>query len=78
MARELVNDEALEQVVGGLMNFNYYTQVLTYTHEELGTVTKYKILDFKKAWVMSNELHGQNLHEDKIIAQLIESGYIAE
>lgn len=77
MAREALNDESLNRVVGGWMHFNYYTQVLTYTHEETGQVTNYNILDFENAWKLSNELHGQNLHEDAIMAQLMSRGYIA-
>ena len=77
MAKQMINEEALDQVVGGLMNFNYKTQVLTYKHEETGAKTTYKILDFNAAWKLSNDLHGQNIHEDKIIAQLKAKGYIA-
>ena len=76
MAREALSDDLLDRVVGGWMHFNYYTQVLTYTHEETGVVTNYDIIDFEKAWKLSNELHGQNLHEDKIMAQLMDKGYI--
>ena len=50
------------------MNFNYNTQILTYTHEETGVVTTYQILDFENAWKTSNNMHGQNIHEDSIIA----------
>lgn len=76
MSKQMVNDEALDKVVGGFMQFNYYTQVLKYTHEELGTVTNYNILDFEKAWKLSNALHAENYHEDKIIAELKAKGYI--
>ena len=76
MAKQLIDEENLDQVVGGLMNFNYKTKVLTYTHEETGAKTKYQILDFENAWKLSNSLHSQNLHEDKIVAQLKAKGYI--
>ena len=76
MSREFINEENLEQVVGGLMNFNYNTKILTYTHEETGAKTKYQIVDFEQAWKLSNQLHGQGLHEDKIMAQLKAKGYI--
>lgn len=76
MSKEIINDDSLDQVVGGFMNFNYMTKVLTYTHEENHTVTKYQIKDFEKAWKLSNALHAKNLHEDDIIAQLINNGYI--
>ncbi len=76
MAKQMINEEALDQVVGGLMNFNYKTKVLTYKHEETGAKTTYKILDFDAAWKLSNSLHAQNMHEDKIIAQLKAKGYI--
>lgn len=76
MSKQLVNDTELDQVVGGYMNFNYNTHILKYKHEELGTVTNYNILDFEQAWKLSNKLHAQNLHEDKIIQQLIDNKYI--
>lgn len=71
-----IADEALEQVVGGLFAFNGLTNTITYTHED-GSVTYHKILDYKKAWTMSNDLHGQNVPEDTILAKLIASGYVA-
>lgn len=77
MAKEIIPEEVLDKVVGGYMNFNYYTKILTYTHEETGEVTTYKILDFQNAWSLSNTLHGQNIHEDTIIAQLKSNKYIA-
>lgn len=75
--RKNISDEALEYVVGGYMNMNYNTKILTYTHEETKVVTRYKILDFEKAWKTSNALHSQNVHEDNIIAELISNGYIS-
>lgn len=76
MSRELINDQSLEQVVGGYMNFNYHTNILTYKHEETGVTTKYTIKDFENAWKLSNQLHAQNMHEDKIIAELKAKHYI--
>lgn len=77
MAREMLNDESMNQVVGGFMHFNYTTKVLTYTHEETGDVTSYQILDFEKAWKLSNKMHGENKHEDVIMQTLKDNGYIA-
>ena len=74
--RERLNDDNMEYVVGGYMNMNYNTKILTYTHEETKNVTRYQILDFENAWKLSNELHSQNHHEDSIIAELISRGYI--
>ncbi len=74
--RKIINDEALEQVVGGLFSFNGITNIITYTHED-GSVTYHKILDYKKAWTMSNDLHGKNVPEDTILAQLIANKYVA-
>jgi hypothetical protein len=74
--RAKINEESLDQIVGGYMNFNYHTNILTYTHEETNAVTKYQIKNFEKAWKRSNELHAQNLHEDKIIADLLSHDYI--
>lgn len=76
MAKEFLNEESLDQVVGGYMNFNYKTKVLTYRHEETKEVTKYEITNFEEAWKLSNELHAQNLHEDIIIARLKSAKYI--
>ena len=36
MAREIINEEHLDNVVGGWMHFNANTKILTYTHEETG------------------------------------------
>ena len=77
MSKEYINEEALDQVVGGYMNFNYNTKVLKYRHEETQAVTTYQILDFENAWKLSNALHAQNMHEDQIIARLQSEGYIA-
>ena len=66
----------LEQVVGGLFSFNGITGILTYTHKD-GSETKHKLLDAKAAWALSNQLHGQLIPEDEILAQLIQAGYVA-
>ena len=78
MKNQILSDEELDQVIGGLMNFNYDTKVLTYTHEERKTVTKYNIVDFEKAWKLSNARHAENVHEDNIIAEMLSKGYIAK
>ena len=76
MAREMMNEDALDQVVGGFMHFNANTKVLTYTHEETGAVTTYQILQYNRAWGMSNALHTQGLHEDDIIGKMLADGCI--
>lgn len=76
MSREQIKDESLDKVVGGLMNFNYNTNVLKYTHEELHTVTTYEIVDFMAAWQLSNARHADGVHEDQIISELLDKGYI--
>lgn len=76
MGKEIINEKDMEQVVGGYMNFNYNTKVLTYTHEETREVTTYQILNFDEAWKLNNEMHGQGVHEDQIIAALKSKGYI--
>ena len=75
--RKAIADEALDKIVGGYMNFNYNTNVLTYTHEETGEVTTYQIDDFEHAWKLSNSMHGDNYHEDTIIETLLNKGYIS-
>ena len=77
MAREQINNNDLDKVVGGWMHFNYNTQILTYTHEETGQVTNYQINDFENAWKTSNSMHGDNYHEDDIIAKLLSNNYIS-
>ena len=77
MAREMINDGKLDQVVGGFMHFNANNNVLTYTNEDTGEVTTYDIDDFDNAWTVSANLHGQNIHEDRIIAILLSKGYIS-
>ena len=74
--REIIIDEALESVVGGLFRWHKKSLVLDYTHKD-GTVTYHKVLDFAKGWELSNNLHGQNVPEDEILRQLISKGYIA-
>ena len=73
--RKAINEEILEQVVGGFFSFNGNTNILTYTHGD-GTVTKHKILKYSEAWKMSNDLHGKNVPEDQILSQMISKGYI--
>ena len=77
MAREIINEEHLDNVVGGWMHFNSNTKELTYTHEETGAVTKYKIVKYKRAWGMSSDLHSQGLHEDVIIQKMLADGCIS-
>ena len=76
MSRELMNEDNLDQVVGGFMHFNPDTKVLTYTHEETGEVKQYQILMYNRAWGMSNALHAKNLHEDEIISKMLSDGCI--
>ena len=74
--RKSIDDEKLEQIVGGMFAFNGNTMTLTYTHAD-GSVTTHRILDYRNAWTMSNDLHGQNVPEDAILAKMIAAGYIA-
>lgn len=75
MAKQAINDDALEQVVGGLMRFNYRQMIMTYTHED-GSETTHHINDFDGAWELSNKLHGKNWREDDILRELYNKGYI--
>ena len=70
-----LNDNDLDQINGGLMDFN--GDVLTYTSPETGVVTTYTILNYDEAWKMSNDMHAQNYREDTIIKKLKQNGYIA-
>lgn len=73
--RKKLSEQELDQIVGGLMNFNPQTMVMTYTHED-GTVTTHPILNYDKAWVMCNDLHAQNYREDTILKKMRAAGYI--
>ena len=77
MSREEINnDEMLESVAGGFMHFDKPSMTLTYTHEETGAVTTYKILKYNTAWQMSNYYHSQGIHEDVILAKMLAEGCI--
>ena len=73
--RKELNNQELEQVAGGLFDFNPATMIMTYTHAD-GSVTEHPILDYKEAWKMSNDLHGQNYREDTILKKMQQAGYI--
>ena len=74
--REIIDDESLEKVVGGLFEWYPRYNVMKYTHDD-GSVTKHTVLDYSKAWELSTKLHGQFVPEDEILEQLIQSGYVA-
>ena len=76
MSIEKINDENLEQIVGGFFAFDYNNKTITYTHDD-GSVTIHNILDYDNAWKMSNNLHGLNYREDDILAKMIKEGYVA-
>ena len=73
--REMISEENLEKVVGGLFEwFPSYDQ-LKFTHDD-GSVTRHKILDYEKGWALSTSLHEQNVPEEEILARLIAKKYI--
>ena len=49
--------------------------VMTYTHQDK-TVTKHQILNYDKAWELSNEMHAKNYREDDILTVLRSKGYV--
>lgn len=73
--RRILNDQEVENVTGGFMAYNNQTMILTYTHAD-GTVTTHPILDYDKAWELSNTMHAQNYREDTILKRLKNKGYI--
>ena len=75
-SNSILNDEELDQVVGGIMNFNAQTNKMTCCDGD-GRVTQYNILNYEKAWEMSNKLHIQGMPEDAIINRMIDNGYIS-
>ena len=74
--RKSIPESELDNIVGGFMQFDQPTKTLTYYHKD-GSVTTHQVLQFKNAWVACNEMHGQGLYEDQILANLIASGYVA-
>ena len=76
MSKFALNDDALDQVVGGMLRFNYRTQVMTYTNTDGEVVGTYTINNFDAAWELSNIRHAQNIPEDSIVAELCSKGYI--
>lgn len=75
MSMEQIKDEDMGLVVGGIFIWHKDTMNLTYEHAD-GSKTLHKVLDFEKAWELSNQLHGKNLTEDEILNKLISNGYI--
>lgn len=73
--RRPLNEQELDQVVGGLFTFNPTTMTMTYTHAD-GSVTEHPIYNYDAAWKMSNDLHAQNYREDTILKKMIAAGYI--
>jgi hypothetical protein len=71
----MLDDEQLEQVVGGLFVFHKKSRYVTFTHQD-GTVTDHNILDYDKAWERCMSLEAANWDEDKIFQDLINKGYI--
>ncbi len=76
MNREMLDNETLEEIVGGHMHWNQNTKVMTYTHEETGAVSQFKCIKFNRAWRLSNEYHAKNMHEDEILKLLLADGCI--
>ena len=72
---ERIQDEILDKVVGGFFDFKPREQNLIYTHLS-GDVTYHKILDYDKAWELSNKLHALNVDEDSILEELINNNYV--
>ncbi len=71
----IIDDQELDSVVGGFFDFNTYTGIMTYTHKD-GSTTEHKILNARKAWETSNQMHGQLVPEDEILKELVDKGYI--
>ena len=73
--KTVLDEEQLEQVVGGLFVFHKMSKILEYTHQD-GSVTNHKILVYDKAWSTCNSLQAQNWDEDKIFDELVYQKYI--
>lgn len=74
--RKALNENELENVVGGAFVFDSSTSTLTYYHDD-GSITQHTILDYNNAWNSSNKWHARNYTEDDILNGLISRGYIA-
>ena len=73
--RKAISEEKLEQVAGGFFSFHRSTGCLDYTHPD-GSTTTHKIVNFDKAWELSNKGHAHMVPEDDILAEMISKGYI--
>ena len=71
----MLNDDQLEQVLGGLFVFHKKSKYVTFTHQD-GSVSNHNILDYDKAWELCCNLESQNMDEDKIFQQLVNKKYI--
>ncbi len=71
----IIDDEQLEQVVGGLFVFHSKSKYVTYTHQD-GSVTDHNIINYDKAWSTVCSMEAQNVKEDTIFQTLINDGLI--
>ena len=73
--KQILNEEELKEVVGGQIEWYPAYDVMIYTAEN-GSVTRYKVKNYKAGHSMSCTMHGQDIPEDEIIASLLAAGYI--
>ena len=73
--RNALNEQELENVVGGLFDFNPNEMIMVYTHAD-GSQTQHPIYNYDEAWKMSNDLHAQNYREDTILKKMQAAGYV--
>ena len=75
MNKQIISDEDLDKVVGGLFEFYKKSGYVKFTHQD-ETVTQHDIVDYDKAWELCCELEAKNWDEDKILQELITKKYI--
>ena len=73
--RELLNDEQVQKVVGGLFEFYTLSNVVKFTHPD-ESVSVHEVLDYDKAWELCCKLESQNMNEEKIFQEMVDAGYI--
>lgn len=75
MGKTEINEQDLDQIVGGQFLFNCDTMMMTYVHSD-GSFTTHKILQYDRAWKASNYYHTNKIPEDEILQKMISQGLI--
>lgn len=75
MKRIELDENTLENINGGFMNFDPSTMTLTFIHGDMSTTT-HTIIDYDNAWYYCNQWHAKNWPEEDILKCLIEYNFV--